>query len=67
MILINRRDSTKRNAGFWFVIYGGGPNAAKSTMKAVEFDDVEFYGKVLSVWLDDGALKDITEERARWI
>lgn len=67
MILIKGHDSTERNAGFGFVIYGG-PNAAKSAMKAVEFDGVEFHGRVLSVRLDDGGrLKDRAEERARWI
>ena len=42
--------------------------AAKSAMKAVEFDGVEFHGRVLTVKLDDGRrLKEKTEERARYI
>ncbi|RXI05018.1 hypothetical protein DVH24_006275 [Malus domestica] len=37
-------------------------------MKAVEFDGVEFHGRVLTVKLDDGRrLKDKTDERARWL
>lgn len=67
VILIKGHDSSDRNAGFGFVIYGGS-TAAKSAMKAVEFDGVEFHGRVLSVKLDDGRrLKDKTEERTRWI
>ncbi|KAM2641208.1 hypothetical protein TB1_027510 [Malus domestica] len=59
--------STELNAGFGFVIYGG-TTAAKSAMKAVEFDGVEFHGRVLTVKLDDGRrLKDRTDERARWL
>ena len=42
--------------------------AAKSAMKAVEFDGVEFHGRVLTVKLDDGRrLKEKTGERARYI
>ncbi|BBG96857.1 pentatricopeptide repeat-containing protein, partial [Prunus dulcis] len=67
VILIKGHDSTERNAGFGFVIYGGS-TAAKSAMKAVEFDGVEFHGRVLTVKLDDGRrLKEKTEERTRWI
>ncbi|KAM1363225.1 hypothetical protein EV2_028929 [Malus domestica] len=59
--------STELNAGFGFVIYGG-TTAAKSAMKAVEFDGVEFHGRVLTVKLDAGRrLKDRTDERARWL
>ncbi|KAM1263127.1 hypothetical protein ACFX13_028840 [Malus domestica] len=59
--------NTELNAGFGFVIYGG-TTAAKSAMKAVEFDGVEFHGRVLTVKLDDGRrLKDRTDERARWL
>ncbi|KAM1401224.1 hypothetical protein FF1_028147 [Malus domestica] len=59
--------NTELNAGFGFVIYGG-TTAAKSAMKAVEFDGVEFHGRVLTVKLDDGRrLKDKTDERARWL
>ncbi|CAN6562147.1 unnamed protein product [Malus baccata var. baccata] len=37
-------------------------------MKAVQFDGVEFHGRVLTVKLDDGRrLKDKTDERARWL
>lgn len=67
VILIKGHSSTERNAGFGFVIYGG-KTAAKSATKAVEFDGMEFHGRVLTVKLDDGSrLKDKTEERTRWL
>lgn len=67
VILIKAHEKTDRNAGFGFVLYGGS-TAAKSAMKAVEFDGVEFHGRVLTVKLDDGRrLKGKTEERERWI
>lgn len=67
VILIKGHDATERNAGYGFVIYDG-LTAAKSAMKAVEFDGVEFHGRVLTVKLDDGRrLKEKTEERARWM
>lgn len=67
VILIKAHGNTLRNAGFGFVIYGG-PSAAKSAMKAVEFDGVEFHGRVLTVKLDDGKrLKEKKEERVRWV
>jgi hypothetical protein len=51
------------------VIYGGADAmAAKSAMKAVEFDGMEFHGRVLTVRLDDGRrLKEKSEERARYL
>lgn len=69
VILIKSHNETDRIAGFGFVIYGGNnAMAAKSAMKAVEFDGVEFHGRVLTVKLDDGRrLKEKTEERARYI
>ncbi|KAK2971282.1 hypothetical protein RJ640_001308 [Escallonia rubra] len=67
VILIRGHDDIERNMGFGFVIYGG-PVAAKSAMKAVEFDGVEFHGRVLTVKLDDGRrMKAKAEERARWV
>lgn len=67
VILIKGHDAMERNAGYGFVIYDG-PTAAKSAMKAVEFDGVEFHGRVLTVKLDDGRrLKEKTDERARWM
>lgn len=67
VILIKGFDETERNMGFGFVIYGG-PTAEKAAMKAVEFDGVEFHGRVLTVKLDDGRrLKEKTEERMRWV
>lgn len=67
VILIKGHDSTQRNAGFGFVLYGGS-TAVKSAMKAVEFDGVEFHGRVLTVKLDDGKrLKEKMEERVRWV
>lgn len=69
VILIKGHGETERNAGFGFVIYGGtDAMAAKSAMKAVEFDGVEFHGRVLTVRLDDGRrLKAKSEERARYV
>lgn len=56
----------ERNVGFCFVIYGG-PTAASAAAKAVEFDGVEFRGRVLTVRLDDGRrLKERAEERSKW-
>lgn len=67
VILIKGHGETKRNAGFGFVIYGG-ETADNSAMQAVEFDGVEFHGRVLTVQLDDGKrLKDKSIERARWL
>lgn len=67
VILIKGYDDTERNLGFGFVIYGG-PTAENSAMKAVEFDGVEFRGRVLTVKLDDGRrLKGMTEQRVRWV
>lgn len=67
VILIKGHNDTERNIGFGFVIYGG-PTAEKAAMKAVEFDGVEFHGRVLTVKLDDGRrLKEKTEERIRWV
>lgn len=69
VILIKGHNDTERNAGFGFVIYGGEAEAAEnSAMKAVEFDGVEFHGRVLTVKLDDGRrMKDKSRERARWL
>lgn len=42
--------------------------AERSAMKAVEFDGMEFHGRLLTVKLDDGRrLKEKAEERARWV
>lgn len=63
-ILIKGHREVEKNAGFGFVIYA----AEKSAMKAVEFDGVEFHGRVLTVKLDDGKrLKTKAEQRARWV
>lgn len=67
VILVKGHDDIERNMGFGFVIYGGS-TAEKSAMKAVEFDGVEFHGRVLTVKLDDGRrLKGKMEERVRWV
>ncbi|GMP22216.1 hypothetical protein CsSME_00000328 [Camellia sinensis var. sinensis] len=67
VILIKGYNETERNMGFGFVIYGG-PMAEKLAMKAVEFDGVEFHGRVLTVKLDDGRrMKERSAERARWV
>eukprot|EP00268_Persea_americana_P064559 TRINITY_DN8517_c0_g1_i1.p1 TRINITY_DN8517_c0_g1~~TRINITY_DN8517_c0_g1_i1.p1 ORF type:complete len:395 (+),score=88.17 TRINITY_DN8517_c0_g1_i1:43-1185(+) len=66
VVLIKGHDDMERNVGFCFVIYGG-PTAASAAAKAVEFDGVEFRGRVLTVRLDDGRrLKERAEERSRW-
>ncbi|KAL6327517.1 hypothetical protein AAG906_021603 [Vitis piasezkii] len=67
VILIKGHNDNQRNAGFGFVIYGG-PMASGSAMRAVEFDGVEFHGRVLTVKLDDGRrLRGRSEERVRWV
>lgn len=64
MILIKGHHEVEKNAGFGFIIYA----AEKSAMKAVEFDGVEFHGRVLTVKLDDGKrLKTKAEQRVRWV
>ena len=53
--------------GFGFVICDGA-TAEKAAMKAVEFDGVEFHGRVLTVKLDDGRrMKERSDERQRWV
>lgn len=67
VILIKGHNETGRNKGFGFVIYGG-EMAHRSAMKAVEFDGVEFHGRVLTVKLDDGVrLKEREAARERWV
>nr|KAJ0186935.1 hypothetical protein LSAT_V11C900474360 [Lactuca sativa] len=67
VISIKRYNDTERNMGFGFVIYGG-TTAENSAMKAVEFDGMEFHGRILTVKLDDGRrMKEKSADRARWI
>lgn len=67
VILIKGHDDPERNVGFGFIIYGGS-TAASSALKSVEFDGVEFHGRILTVKLDDGRrLKTRSEERDRWL
>lgn len=67
VILIKAYNHTDRNLGFGFVIYGG-PDAATSAIKAVEFDGVDFHGRILTVKLDDGRKsKARAQQRDRWV
>lgn len=67
VILIRGHHETDRNMGFGFVIYGGS-SPQKSAIKAVQFDGVEFHGRVLTVKLDDGRRKkEKKEARMRWM
>ncbi|KAI5397576.1 hypothetical protein KIW84_063407, partial [Lathyrus oleraceus] len=67
VILIRGHNDTERNAGFGFIIYEG-ETAENSAMKAVEFDGIEFHGRVLIVKLDDGKRwKEKTLEREKWL
>eukprot|EP01018_Ginkgo_biloba_P016768 Gb_31760 [translate_table: standard] len=67
VILIKGHDDPERNVGYCFVIYGG-PTADNCAIKAVEFDGVEFHGRILTVKLDDGRrLKAIAEQRRSWV
>ncbi|KAK2989810.1 hypothetical protein RJ640_021979 [Escallonia rubra] len=67
VILIRGHDDIQRHMGFGFVIYDC-PVTAKSVKKAVEFDEVEFDGRVLTMKLDDGRrMRAKAEERARWV
>ncbi|KAL0401427.1 UNVERIFIED_CONTAM: Pentatricopeptide repeat-containing protein, chloroplastic [Sesamum latifolium] len=67
VILIKGHDDLERNMGFGFVIYSG-HTAEKAAMKAVEFDGIEFHGRVLTVKLDNGKrMKGKRAERARWV
>uniref|UniRef100_M1BF75 Pentatricopeptide repeat-containing protein n=1 Tax=Solanum tuberosum TaxID=4113 RepID=M1BF75_SOLTU len=66
VILIKGNSGNEKNMGFGFLKYEG-PIAEKAAMKAVEFDGVEFHGRVLTVKLDDGRrLKEKIEERNMW-
>ncbi|KAL5193954.1 Pentatricopeptide repeat-containing protein, chloroplastic [Glycine soja] len=71
VILIKGHHDTERSAGFAFVIYDGvesDDEADKAAMRAVEFDGVEFHGRVLTVKLDDGKrMRERSEEKARWL
>ncbi|WOL18798.1 hypothetical protein Cni_G27595 [Canna indica] len=65
--LIRDHDDPERNMGYCFLLYGG-PTAEESAAKAVEFDGVEFHGRILTVRLDDGSqLRARKEEKARWL
>lgn len=67
VVLIKGHHDPRRNVGYCFVIYGG-PTAEESAEKAVEFDGVEFHGRVITVRLDDGRrLKTRSNERERWV
>lgn len=67
MILIKGHGESGRNKGFGFVIYGG-EAAGKAAARAVEFDGVEFHGRVLTVKLDNGVrLKERAVARERWV
>ncbi|CAN6444939.1 unnamed protein product [Victoria cruziana] len=67
VILIKDHDDSEKNMGYCFVIYGG-PTAPNSATKAVEFDGVEFHGRILTVKLDDGRrLKARSAERSKWL
>ncbi|XP_073098626.1 uncharacterized protein [Elaeis guineensis] len=67
VVLIKGHDDPERNVGYCFVIYGG-PTVEESAARAVEFDGMEFHGRILTVRLDDGRrLKARSEERARWV
>lgn len=67
VILIKGHNEMEKNAGFCFVIYGG-PTAESSALKAVEFDGVEFHGRILTVKLDDGKRnKGKMDERQSWL
>ncbi|KAJ7560039.1 hypothetical protein O6H91_04G111400 [Diphasiastrum complanatum] len=67
VILIKNNENLDRNKGYCFILFGGSDPAA-SALKATEFNGVEFYGKPLTVRLDDGRrLKGLKEERNRWI
>lgn len=42
--------------------------AEETAARAVDFDSVEFHGRVLTVRLDDGRrMRARSEERARWV
>lgn len=67
VIVIKGHDDTERNLGYGFILYGG-PTAANSAAKAVEFDGVEFHGRVLTVTLDNGRrMKAKAEQRAMFL
>lgn len=65
--LIKDHDDPERNLGYCFLFYGG-PTAEDSAASAVEFNGMEFHGRVLTVRLDDGnQLREREEERMRWV
>lgn len=65
VVLIKGHEDPERNVGYCFVIYDG-PTADEAAVRAVEFDGVEFHGRVLTVRLDDGSrMRARVEERAK--
>ncbi|XP_042415670.1 pentatricopeptide repeat-containing protein At5g04810, chloroplastic-like isoform X1 [Zingiber officinale] len=65
--LITAHDDPERNMGYCFLLYGG-PTAEDSAVRAVEFDGVEFHGRVLTVRLDDGSQQRARkEEKMNWV
>lgn len=67
VILIKAYNHTDSNLDFGFVIYGG-PDAATFAIKSVEFDGVDFHGKILSIKLDDGRKSEARAlERNMWV
>ncbi|KAG6488420.1 hypothetical protein ZIOFF_049663 [Zingiber officinale] len=65
--LIRAHDDPERNMGYCFLLYGS-PTAEDSAVRAVEFDGVEFHGKVLTVRLDDGSQQRARkEEKMNWV
>lgn len=65
VVLIRGHEDPGRNIGYCFLIYGG-PTAEEAAGRAVEFDGIEFHGRVLTVRLDNGSrLRARAEERAK--
>ncbi|PHU17057.1 Pentatricopeptide repeat-containing protein, chloroplastic [Capsicum chinense] len=64
VILTKGNNGNEKNMGFGFVIYEG-PKAEEAAIKALDFDGVEFHGRVLTVKLDDGR-NDEGQKRYTW-
>lgn len=67
IIFIRSHDDPQKNKGFCFLFFGGpDPNAA--AIQAADLDGAEFFGKLLTVKIDDGRWeRDRREQRERWV
>lgn len=68
IIFIRSHDNPAKNKGYCFLFFGG-PDPIRAASKAAEeLDGANFFGKALTVRIDDGRWeRDRREQRERWI